>query len=175
MVMKNFVWVLVAGVVLIGCDGKKTAENKQPAFQGVQAKKDHVADAVSYLHQSDIPRAIQSFDQAIKQDPTNAQNYLLLGQVYLRLKNYTRAVDSFGGALKVDPNNGETYYFLAVGKYFQNDLEGARKDIQSSLAIFMNNRDDAKFKQALALYQALNQPQSGSASQNSEKIPAAIQ
>jgi len=94
--------MLLALLLIVGCGDR--AEKK---MQGVSEKRNYVAQGMKYLAQSDIQRAIKSFDQAIKQDPTNSNNYVVLGQVYIRLNNLESAIDSLSAAVRVDPNNGE--------------------------------------------------------------------
>jgi len=85
--MKLKVLMVIAVLFLIGC-GSNEAEQK---YQGVSEKVDYVTLGMKYLSKGDISKAISNFDNAIKQDPQNSDNYVTLGQVYLRLKNYPRA------------------------------------------------------------------------------------
>ena len=165
--MRKIIGLIVFGVLLAGC-GSNQSESK---FQGVREKKDYVASGMQYLKNSDIPKAIQSFDLAIKQDPRNLNNYMILGNVYLRLKEYVRAVDTFSGAVIVDPSNGDAYYFLAISKRLKSNVEKTLKAAQDSRAeavkaaqrsveIFMQNRDEVKFKRSVAFLKSLEEEQS---------------
>ena len=95
--MKKLPIILALVALVAGCGLQK----KEEGFSGVTEKKDYVAQGFQYLQQSDITNAIQSFDLAIKQDPTNPDNYITLGQVYLRLHQPTRAIDTLTAATKV--------------------------------------------------------------------------
>ena len=160
--MNKILWVVVFSIFFVGCDSNKS----ESTFQGVTEKKNYIALGMQYLKESDIPRAIQSFDQAIKQDPKNLNNYMVLGEVYLRLREYTRAVDTFSGAVLVDPNNGDAFYYLAISKRLKANVEKTVKSIQESkqeavkavqrsFEILMQARDEQKFKRSVALLKSL--------------------
>lgn len=149
--MKKFLVLFIALVFVVGC-GKR---EKKTQFQGVTETEDFIAQGMQYLSESDIPNAIRSFDEAIKRDPMNPDNYLILGQVYLRLKQHSRAVDSFTAALRVDPFNGEAYYLLATSQAFRGNFELAIEAAQKSIEIFVKYRDEEKFKRSVALLRSL--------------------
>jgi len=147
--MKKYIVLVMIAIFAIGCGPKKEAR-----YEGAE-KNDYIEDGMEFLAESDLPRAIQSFDHAIQSDPMNPKNYLILGQVYLRLKEFTRAIDSFSGAIKVSPDNGEAYYFLATAKMLNGDKKGAVEAAQQSVEIFMNDRDEERFKKSVVLLKSL--------------------
>ncbi|MCA9407298.1 MAG: hypothetical protein KC733_01300 [Candidatus Omnitrophica bacterium] len=150
---KHFVWLFLGLFIINGC-GQKKEETK---FQGVTAKKDFIAEGMEHLKRGDIPRSIYSFDMAIKNEPTNINNYIILGQVYMRLNNFDRAVDTLSAATRVDQNNGEIFYLLATSKALQGKREDAIKIAQRSVDIFMSQRDEEHFKAAVALLKSLTE------------------
>ncbi|MCA9400012.1 MAG: tetratricopeptide repeat protein [Candidatus Omnitrophica bacterium] len=152
--MKKLLLCLVGIVFIIGC-GSNTEEKK--SFKGVTAKRDYIADGMNYLKQSDVKRAIQSFDLAIRQDPTNPENYVVLSQVYMRLKSYDRAVDSLQGAARVAPKNGEVQYLLATAHMLNENPEKAVESAKKSVDLFMQSRDEEKFKKAVLLLKSLTE------------------
>ena len=149
--MKKIFTIIAMLVFLSGCGNRAQKESQGAPEQ----KADLVAQGLKYLSQSDVPRAIQSFDTAIKSDPTNPDNYLVLGQVYMRLGNFERAIDTFTGAVNVSPQNGEAYFLLATSLALGGDKEGAVKAAQKSVDLFMQNRDEERFKMSLALLRNL--------------------
>lgn len=151
---KIFLFLLT--VILIGC-GK--AEQKEEKFEGVVAKKDYVAEGFQYLQAGNVQQAIFTFDEAIKQDPANPQNYLVLAEVYIRLKNFERAEDTAAAALRVAPNNGDVYYLLGLSRTFQGKLKEATEAAQKSVEIFIQNREEEKFKKAVAMLKGLTESQ----------------
>lgn len=54
----------------------------------------------------DVDQAIAALQQRLKENPSDAQGWLLLGQTYTMLKQPTDARDAYDGALKADPKNG---------------------------------------------------------------------
>src|SRR5207244_2473264 len=80
--MKKAIILIGLTVFVVGCGNK--SETK---FEGVSTNQhDYMAEGVAYLQKSDVAHAIQSFDQAIKQNPRESKNYIILGQVYMNLK-----------------------------------------------------------------------------------------
>lgn len=148
--------VVLAVVLLIGCGNKEQTQAQAP-----QGGVDYLQQGMDLLAQNDVPRAIQSFDQAVRQDPTNLKNYMVLGQIYLRLQSYDRAADTFTAATRIAPNDGEVYYFLALSKTFlgpeQQDqaLEAAKK----SAELFIQSQQKDRFAQALILVKTITEKQ----------------
>ena len=61
--MKRFLIIFIL-MMIVGCGSNESAKK----FQGVTEGKDYITEGMQYLAESDIQRAILSFDQAIKQD-----------------------------------------------------------------------------------------------------------
>lgn len=150
-VMKKMIALMIVVICLVGCERKPTEGKKER----MKIKTDFITQGMNDLSEGDISKAIQNFDEAIKQDLNNAKNYVVLGQVYLRLKNYARAVDTFSAAVKVDQNNGELYYLLAISKGLNEDREGAIEEAQRSVELFLAQQNEEKLIQALALLKGL--------------------
>ena len=146
----KFLLIVFLVVSFAGCERKSLTK-----FQGVEEKRDYVSQGMKYLAHKDVKRAILSFDQAIKQDPTNPKNFLVLGEIYLRLKNYKGAIDTFSGAIRVDPNNGDAYYLMGIAKSLNGDIQGAVKALQKSIDLFLQQRNEQKFKLAVNLLKQL--------------------
>ncbi len=154
--MKKIFVMLVAVLFCAGCGGgnKDQAQNAPQSFKKDQ---DYMAAGIQSLTQKDISSAIQNFDMAIKTDPTNVENYLVLGQVYMRLKQYERAIDTFSAAVKVAPNNPEAHYMLAINDFLDGRFDGAEKSAQRSTELFMMNRDEEKTKKSIALLKSIEE------------------
>lgn len=145
-----------AVIVLAGCGGPKEETTQ---FQGTVEKKDYIAEGYEALKKSDIANAIGNFDKAIKQDPKNSKNFLILGEVYMRLKNYTSAEDTFIGATRVDPNNPDGYYFLALSRAPQPDKKDlAIESAKRSAELYMAQRNEEGFKRAMLVLKGIEQP-----------------
>ena len=157
--MRKFLFLVLMVSLVAGCGDQKT----EKSYMGKKVTgADYSAQALESLQKGDVPTAIQNFDQAIRHDPENPQNYLVLAQVYMRLKQFDRAIDTFSGAIKVDPNNGEAYYFTALSYVQQGPefREPAVKALEKSIEIFIQKKDQEKLQQAANLLKSLTQPQS---------------
>jgi len=152
--MKRSLILIIGLIFIIGC-GQPAEESKQ---KPVNSDK-YIASGMKFLKEADIPRAIRSFDMAIKSDPTNTRNYIVLGQVYMQLKNYQGAVDVLTAATKVDAENGEAYYLLATSRALRGKEEDKIKALEAakrSVEIYLKNRDEDRFKRAVVLLQNLS-------------------
>ena len=167
--MKKWLVLIIAIAFVAGC-----GSNDQQAFKGVTKKKDYVAEGFKQLQEKDIARAIRNFDLAIKQEPTNVENYLTLGQVYLRLKNVDRAVDTLSAGLKVAPDNGDINYMLATCYAFKGDIEKAQTFAKKSADIYMKKRDSEKFKQSVALVRSLSPNPAAAAGDKMDKMKSEV-
>ena len=100
----------------------------------------------AFLETGDTTAAIQQFEAAIKQNPSNAEAYYQLGLVYERLEDATQASDAFRNAARLAPKRAEIT--LALGRVywhnnnrslalvqFQNLLSGSpKKEVLLQLA-----------------------------------------
>jgi tetratricopeptide (TPR) repeat protein len=50
---------------------------------------------------------LQTYEDAIERDPSNAAAYSFLGEVHLRLRNFDEATAEFEKALELDPESGK--------------------------------------------------------------------
>lgn len=152
--MKKFMVIAVLFLFIVGCESKKNEEAK---FRGVTYQnKDYIAQGVEYLKKSDVQNAIKSFNEAIKHDPRNLENYFTLGQVYMHLNNYPKAAEVFAVAATIDPSSGEAFYLLAVNLALSGNKAAAAKAIEQSIAIFSKKKSEDKLKQSLAFLQSLS-------------------
>ena len=163
-VMKRFIMMMVLVFAVAGCQSKHAEEK----FEGITAKQDFISQGMQFLAEKKIPEAIKSFDQAIKNDPRNVNNYLVLGQVYMKLNNPDAAADTFQAATYVDPNNGEAFYLLAASRAGQGRKKQAIESAQKSVDNFMKVRDEENFKKAVVLLKSLTEQKAPAA----EGMPA---
>ena len=153
--MKRQTIFLLSILLVAGC-GKK--EGQEAQFRGVQEKRDYAGEGLNYLKQKDIVRAIQSFDMAIRQEPTKVENYLTLGQVYLHLQQPARAADTVSAAIKVAPQNPDAYYILALSEAMDNKKDQAVEAAKKSAELYAAIKNEEMFKKSVALVQGLSQP-----------------
>ncbi len=158
--MQGFVCVLMVSLFVAGCGSQKAEEQPvQREGKGVAtAPQNHLEQGVRFLQQANPKAAIESFDAAIKENPRDAQGYLVLGQTYLRMGNLPRAIDTLNAATYVAPDHGEAYYLLAMSYGLSGKPDLARAYAQKSIAVFRQSKDEANFKRAIGLLQSLSQP-----------------
>lgn len=163
--MKKFYIILVAVMFVVGCGNNNETTQKEQTI----GQTEYMTEAYAHLSEGDVTAAIENFDAAIRQNPTNTENYIPLGELYLRLKNFTAAVDTFNAATKVDPNDGEAQYFLALSSMLKARIEqtqGNQKEYEhyhdkaltagkQSAEIFMQAKDEERFKKSVSLVQTL--------------------
>ncbi len=128
--MNNYFYLFISiFVVLLACGGDPTIERGK-----------------AFLETGDTTSAIQQFQAALKQNPSNAEAYYQLGLVYEGLADATQAIDAFRSATRLAPKRTEIT--LALGRVywhsgnrslarteFQNLLSGSpEKDILFQLA-----------------------------------------
>ncbi|MFT5388167.1 MAG: cytochrome c-type biogenesis protein CcmH/NrfG, partial [Candidatus Omnitrophota bacterium] len=153
--MKKGLMAIIAMMVLIGCGGESVSNKKSS-----MVKTNYIEQGMQYLKKNDVGQAIQSFDSAIKQDPSNVDNFIVLAQVYMRLQNYSKAIDTLNAAQRVDPTNGEVQFVLATSNIVRAKQEASqgRPDLaqtlhqsavdaaKRSVDIYMTQRNEEKFK-----------------------------
>lgn len=166
--MKRFVLAVIAVLVVTGCDSaKETAKepsmSKKETAAGApeSAPSEAYRQGMQYLEDGQVNEAIQSFAQAIQENPMDPEAYMILGQLYLRMENYGEAVQALSAAARVAPDRGDVFYFLSLAHGFNGDMEMARQSAQMSVSIFSEQRDQENFARSVALLQSLNRAGTG--------------
>ena len=103
-------------LVLLACGGDPTIERGK-----------------AFLETGDTTAAIQQFEAAIKQNPSNAEAYYQLGLVYERLEDATQASDAFRSAAKLAPKRAEITLALGRVYWHNNDRSLALVQFQNLL------------------------------------------
>lgn len=88
-------------------------------------------------------QAIPLLQRAISVDPRDARASLLLGRCQLVAKDYEAAEASLAEALRRDPALGEAQLALAVARYHQENIAGARSALDAARASMSG---DARFQ-----------------------------
>ena len=98
--MRNYFYLSISiFLILLGCGGDPTIERGK-----------------AFLETGDTTSAIQQFEAALKQDPSNAEAYYQLGLVYEGLADTTQANNAFRSAAKLAPKRAEIT--LALGRVY---------------------------------------------------------
>lgn len=158
MFKKILLVVLVA--VFAGCglrSDNKDAKSRKSTQQ--LSQKNYKAEGMALLQQNEIADSIKSFQNAIKQDPGNITNYVLLSQVYTRLNNPKGSIDALTAALQVAPENGELYFLLAQSFLKDQNLDEAIMAGKKSVEMFVKQQNEPGLRKAIILLQAVSQQQ----------------
>jgi tetratricopeptide (TPR) repeat protein len=86
--------------------------------------------------------AMETFKQAIRLNPDDADAHFQLGYANQQLKQYAEAIPEYKEAIRLNPDNADVYFYLGwcengLGKYsdaVEPLQEAARRDSQSALA-----------------------------------------
>jgi tetratricopeptide (TPR) repeat protein len=87
---------------------------------------------------------VQSYNQALRLDPTNPNLYLATGGVYFAAKNYDTAINLFAQAARLKPDYANAYYNLAAAYREKKDWGNAAQAMQLAIANVPNNSPDKK-------------------------------
>lgn len=90
-----------------------------------------------YIYTGRTDDAIAYLDEALEQDPTNAQYMNVKGSLYEEAGNLELAMEMFQGALKLDPNNTDA--LVSVGRQYFNAAVYANDEVS-------NIMNDAEYK-----------------------------
>ena len=159
----KLVIMLGVAVLIAGCGSRAeepASANTTPAAPAASdnfvPEKKFIALGIQDLRKGQPVDAIRSFDAAIKQNPSNPEAYIILGETYMHLKNYDRAIDTLSAATRVAPDQGELYYFLALNYELKGDKDHAKINAQKSFELFRLHQDEDNLKKSLALLRELS-------------------
>lgn len=85
------------------------------------------------FRKKDYPRAISSFEFAIKQHPSDAPAYFGLAYVYSVQNKLDKAVDNYRLSLKYDDTHADSYGNLAYALVLQDKVDEAQKMLDEAL------------------------------------------
>lgn len=138
------VFVIVA-VACIGC-----AKKEQVSSVNQQARKALIEGAV-FLKQGDPVKAVESFAEAIKIDPSEFDGYFMLGETFLRLKQFRQAHSVMSTAVQKFPDNGLAYYLLALTNDGLGQTVPAIVAARRSVDLFTAQNDKQGAQRSVAL------------------------
>jgi Tfp pilus assembly protein PilF len=65
-----------------------------------------------YLKAGDYKKAIKSFENVLRENPSHALAYSNMGYSYRKLKQYDKALELYGKALMLDPKLAEAHEYM---------------------------------------------------------------
>ena len=116
--MRNYFYLFISiFVVLIACGGDPTIERGK-----------------AFLETGDTTSAIQQFQAALKQNPSNTEAYYQLGLVYEGLADAPQAIDAFRDAVRLAPKRAEITLALGRVYWHSGNRSLARTEFQNLLS-----------------------------------------
>ena len=115
----------------------KRLPDTSPQYDSVHAK---LADI--YLHNHDPKRAEEQLKVIVRDNPTDAQTYYLLGGIAYDATNYTKAADYFRNAILFSPEFEAAYYNLATALLGSDKVSEALETLNRARRRFPQNFTD---------------------------------
>lgn len=113
------------------------------ALSNAQKKDPDPFDRVmKELQAGRVEHALAALDDAIKQNPNNADAYLFRGSLRMQ-SDPAQALNDFNKAIELRPDSGAAYNQRAMMRAMNNDLAGALKDLDAAIA--HNYKDDSVY------------------------------
>lgn len=112
-------------------------------------------DAVALFQEGDYEGAIAIVDDALAQDPENAEAFAIRGLAYSQLNNTARAIDDLTRAINITPWDWSYHVFRADSLITAGELNDALFDLDRSIEL--NPRYELAYRTRAALFQRLNQ------------------
>lgn len=124
--------------------GQKDVEGTLAAFKRAYAEnpKDTqpiIAIVRTYVQAGRVDEAIAFANTVIKDNPTNLDAKLMLGQIYLSKSNYQQANVIFSEVIQAAPNNPVAYQQLAASQQANKQFADAEKTILNGLSAVPND------------------------------------
>ena len=113
------------------------------------ANKDIPQEEAKAQFQDITTRAVAAAQEALRINPQNTFNSVLMGNIYENLVPFVAdaanfALSSYGGAVALDPQNPSNYLALARVKIAQKNWGGAASDLEKSISL-KNDYAPARF------------------------------
>ncbi len=147
---------------LYGADAAYRQNMNEEAYEmakaGYQVAPDTVTMARLYAEMcfvtNRLGEAKQVFERLITIDPSNANYYFNLGEIYLSEADTAKALDFYEQGLDKDKDNPDGWLSISKLYFFIEDYDKAVDAFEHYMALVDNIIKDDKFFYALALYQA---------------------
>jgi tetratricopeptide (TPR) repeat protein len=110
----------------------KTAESKAAAEKEEAA---HKQQALTLARNAKYDQALAEINQALTQDPKDAETYNRRGGIYTLQGHYAQAVADFAKALELKPRYAKAYYNRALAYYYQGKYDQAINDLTKAIEL----------------------------------------
>jgi tetratricopeptide (TPR) repeat protein len=110
----------------------KTAESKAAAEKEEAA---HKKQALTLARNAKYDQALAEINQALTQDPKDAETYNRRGGIYTLQGHYAQAVADFDKAIELNPKYAKAYYNRALAYYYQGKYDQAINDLTKAIEL----------------------------------------
>jgi tetratricopeptide (TPR) repeat protein len=126
---------MAAGVGMLASQAGATQEAIAPAKKPGQTAHNAspFGDAEELLRQGKFAEAKNRIEEELRQNPSNAEGYALLGLVFTQENNYSEASSAFEQSLKLDPKSNKVRNSLGNIYVLQGKPELAEKEFRESV------------------------------------------
>ncbi|MBF0478264.1 MAG: tetratricopeptide repeat protein [Candidatus Omnitrophica bacterium] len=143
--MNKLLSILVLALCVSGCGSPKDKARVS------EKKASYVQVASALLAEQKVKEAALVLNQGIKAEPQNPENYILLGEIYMRIGDFEQALGVLTVAEKISPDNPGVYYMMAMNYGFNKDFQNGISAAKKSAELFLKKDDQERFQKAAAL------------------------
>ena len=136
----------------------------QEYTQLLRKDQTEVANVVGYL------REIETYSQAIRINPNNANAYYNRGLSYQRLGNQEGAIGDYTESIRINPSYAEAYHTRGLARADLGDKKGAVEDLRAAAKFFFDQGDIAKYQTARELSKNFHEHSSQPKTEVPEKV-----
>jgi tetratricopeptide (TPR) repeat protein len=100
-----------------------------------KAEAAHKQQALTLARKAKYDQALAEINQALTQDPRDAETYNRRGGIYTLQGHYAKAVADFSKALELNPRYAKAYYNRALAYYYQGKYDQAINDLTKAIKL----------------------------------------
>jgi LysM repeat protein/Flp pilus assembly protein TadD len=101
----------------------------------------HFEKGIELGKQNKFPKAVESFDKAIKLNPNRADFYASRGHANYYMKQYNKAIDDYTKAIEKNPNFALAYSMRGLSRTRSGQLPQAVEDFNKAISFGPNEAD----------------------------------
>ncbi|MCE5209838.1 MAG: tetratricopeptide repeat protein [Chloroflexi bacterium] len=110
-----------------------------PTPTPTRSPESYVADAENMLAEGRISPAIDAYYEAIRADPRNASNYIVLSRLLIYSAKYDEAIENAANALLINPNNSMALALQGWAMGFRGEFFDAETVLKKAITADPNN------------------------------------
>lgn len=105
--------------------------NEDPSYANANRKMAFI----EYRYYQNYKKALEYIQRAIKEQPKEVENHIILGDIYFANSQYENAIESYKNVLEIDSKNTKIYYLLAQSYIKINENDLAKKTLEKANSI----------------------------------------